>query len=273
MFEKVNPSHPDKIADRIAGALVDIAYAKNKTPKIAAEVLIGHGHASVYIETSENITDEEVKTTVLRLYPSANVFDILVVKQDEHLAENQKEKTRCGDNGIFKGCPVTDEQRELTEYMKQVYSEYSYDGKAVITDGKITLCQSNTGNKKEGILSKAEILNPLGPWTGGPEVDTGATNRKLGSDLGDGITGGGIHGKDLSKADVSVNVFLHDFAQRTGITWYGACSIGDDKVIIWPEGSNEKFNIKYEEIVEAARDYISRVIGGFEKLAEWGLIR
>jgi len=26
MFEKVNPSHPDKIADRIAGALVDYAY-------------------------------------------------------------------------------------------------------------------------------------------------------------------------------------------------------------------------------------------------------
>jgi len=28
MYEKVNPSHPDKIADRIAGALVDLAYKK-----------------------------------------------------------------------------------------------------------------------------------------------------------------------------------------------------------------------------------------------------
>ncbi|MCT7893638.1 S-adenosylmethionine synthetase, partial [Bifidobacteriaceae bacterium WP021] len=26
MIEKVNPSHPDKIADRIAGAIVDLAY-------------------------------------------------------------------------------------------------------------------------------------------------------------------------------------------------------------------------------------------------------
>lgn len=26
MFEKVNPAHPDKVADRIAGALVDLAY-------------------------------------------------------------------------------------------------------------------------------------------------------------------------------------------------------------------------------------------------------
>lgn len=26
MFEKVNPSHPDKVADRIAGAIVDLTY-------------------------------------------------------------------------------------------------------------------------------------------------------------------------------------------------------------------------------------------------------
>ena len=32
MFEKVNPAHPDKIADRIAGALVDLAYTQEKKP-------------------------------------------------------------------------------------------------------------------------------------------------------------------------------------------------------------------------------------------------
>lgn len=30
MFEKVNPMHPDKLADRIAGALVDKAYEKEE---------------------------------------------------------------------------------------------------------------------------------------------------------------------------------------------------------------------------------------------------
>ncbi|VGV56420.1 Uncharacterised protein [Streptococcus pyogenes] len=30
MFEKVNPKHPDKIADRIAGAMVDLAYKKKQ---------------------------------------------------------------------------------------------------------------------------------------------------------------------------------------------------------------------------------------------------
>ena len=44
MFEKVNPQHPDKVADRIAGAIVDLAYAKSENPKVAAEVLIDkHG--------------------------------------------------------------------------------------------------------------------------------------------------------------------------------------------------------------------------------------
>lgn len=34
MIEKVNPSHPDKVADRIAGAIVDLAYKKNENPKV-----------------------------------------------------------------------------------------------------------------------------------------------------------------------------------------------------------------------------------------------
>ena len=50
MFEKVNPSHPDKIADRIAGAIVDLAYSKDENPKIAVEVLLGHGLVNVIIE-------------------------------------------------------------------------------------------------------------------------------------------------------------------------------------------------------------------------------
>lgn len=33
MIEKVNPSHPDKVADRIAGAIVDLAYTMHLTPK------------------------------------------------------------------------------------------------------------------------------------------------------------------------------------------------------------------------------------------------
>lgn len=54
MFEKVNPKHPDKIADCIAGAIVDLAYKEKENPKIAVEVLIGHGNCNVIIETDNH---------------------------------------------------------------------------------------------------------------------------------------------------------------------------------------------------------------------------
>lgn len=103
-------------------------------------------------------------------------------------------------------------------------------------------------------------MNPLGYWTGGSDVDCGATNRKLGSDMGDAVTGGGLHGKDLSKADVSVNIYAHMKAQMLGRVVEFSCAIGDEKV----------GGVPYEEIVRVAREYI-RQLGGFEKLAEWGL--
>ena len=92
-------------------------------------------------------------------------------------------------------------------------------------------------------------------------MDTGATNRKLGSDMGDSVTGGGLHGKDLSKADVSVNIYAFLRAQATGEPVELSCAIGDETVDELP----------YAEIVEIARAYIKGV-GGFEKFAEWGLI-
>ena len=59
MIEKVNPSHPDKVADRIAGAIVDLAYAQEENPKIAVEVLIGHGACHIITESSVVIDPEK----------------------------------------------------------------------------------------------------------------------------------------------------------------------------------------------------------------------
>ena len=95
---------------------------------------------------------------------------------------------------------------------------------------------------------------------GGIDTDSGATNRKLGSDMAESVTGGGLHGKDLSKADVSINIYAFKKAQETGKTVKLFCAIGDEFIDGKP----------YSEIVEYARNYINE-IGGFEKLAEWGL--
>ncbi len=113
---------------------------------------------------------------------------------------------------------------------KSVYHTYPYDGKYILDGARFILCQSNAKiyHLKE-VYPHAEV-NPLGDWTGGTDVDSGATNRKLGSDMADSVTGGGIHGKDLSKADVSVNIYAWLKAQETGKPVELACAIGDDTV-------------------------------------------
>lgn len=260
MFEKVNPMHPDKIADRIAGAIVDVAYTKDHNPKIAVEVLIGHGTCRIIAETSVHIDNSVVEGIVARIAGSMKV-DYTEVEQDVNLAKNQNGKIRCGDNGIFKGVPVTKEQLSLTKTAKKIYSIYQSDGKYIKNGKKLTICQSNARTEDLKKMFPNAIINPLGDWAGGTNVDCGATNRKLGSDMGDSVTGGGLHGKDLSKADVSVNIYAWVRAQATGKTIQLSCSIGDEEIC----------GVPYEIIVECARTYI-RLIGGFEKFAEWGLI-
>ncbi len=260
MFEKVNPAHPDKVADRIAGAIVDLAYAAQNDPKIAVEVLIGHGVCHAIVETSAPLDKKEVAMAVYRIGGNLGL-DLQIVPQDEHLARNQSKGFRCGDNGIFKGVPVTSEQRTLSRIARDIYDACPHDGKYILDGDRLIICQSNAKAAHLLEVYPAAQVNPLGDWTGGTDVDTGATNRKLGSDMADSVTGGGLHGKDLSKADVSVNIYAWLEAQRTGRPIELCCAIGDETVN----------GIPYDEIVEAARDFIT-ALGGFEKFAEWGLV-
>lgn len=259
MIEKVNPSHPDKVADRIAGAIVDLCYKKSENPKVAVEVLLGHGNCHIIVETSETISEEEVKPILRRISGDLRL-DLQVVEQDSHLAKNQAEKVRCGDNGIFKGVPLTQEQRNLSTIARAIYGKYGCDGKYILDGSRLIICQSNAEENDLRIAFPNAEINPIGFWTGGSDVDSGATNRKLGSDMAESATGGGLHGKDLSKADVSVNIYAFLKAQETEKEINLCCAIGDDEIDGKP----------YSEIVEIARHYIEDV-GGFEKFAEWGL--
>ena len=279
MIEKVNPSHPDKVADRIAGALVDLAYTKNDRPKIAVEVLIGHGTCHIIAETSEHFTDDEVRNIVWRITASPLMkIDYKEVPQDTHLAANQKEEARCGDNGIFKGVPTSMEEQVLSARTREMYTIWPSDGKFILDEkaGLSIICQSNaTREELEDWLirsGKAEdmlIINPLGDWTGGTDVDTGATNRKLGSDMGRAVTGGGLHGKDLSKADVAVNIACHIMANQNNSEVSALCAIGDREVKFVMDDGND-ICLPYSSVLEMASGFIKN-LGGFEKLAEWGL--
>lgn len=230
MFEKVNPAHPDKIADRIAGALVDLAYTQEKNPKIAVEVLIGHGICHIVTETSTHLALEDVQEIVSRIAGDGVAIDYQEAEQDPILAGNQSKKIRCGDNGIFRGVPVTDEQRRLSDIARIIYGQYQCDGKYIADGSRLIICQSNAVDTDLAALYPDAEINPLGYWTGGTNVDSGATNRKLGSDMADSVTGGGLHGKDLSKADVSVNIYAWLKAQEYGVPVELCCAIGDDTV-------------------------------------------
>lgn len=259
MFEKVNPKHPDKIADRIAGAIVDLAYKESDFPRIAVEVLIGHGHCHVIIETSAFISLVDVNAIIKRIGGDVKA-NIQIYPQDEHLQRNQEGGIKCGDNGIFKGLLLTQEETQLSAVARQIYEKWSYDGKYILDSDRLVICQSNAKTEDIKKIFPTADINPLGDWTGGTDVDTGCTNRKLGSDMAQAVTGGGLHGKDLSKADVSVNIYAFLKAQETRQPQMFSCGIGDEEVDGRP----------YGEIVEIAREFIKE-LGGFEKFAEWGL--
>ena len=264
MFEKVNPMHPDKIADRIAGSIVDLAYSVEKNPKIAVEVLIGHGVCNIIIEASVTLNESKIRENVWRITQDKFIHvNCLQIPQDYFLSENQHYGFNCGDNGIFKGMPLTEEESHLTKIAHEIYNKFRSDGKYIYDQAsdKLIICQSKASSNQLAKQYKDAIINPLGDWTGGIDVDSGATNRKLGSDMGRSVTGGGLHGKDLSKADVSVNIYAFLKAQELKEPVELFCAIGDSEIDGKP----------YSEIVEIARKFINKK-GGFEKFAEWGLI-
>ena len=149
MFEKVNPCHPDKVADRIAGAIVDIAYETQVDPKVAVEVLIGHGKCHIIAESSINFEKKDIKAIVRRIAGNVKV-DFKQVPQDVHLFGNQLYGIRCGDNGIFKGMPLTDEQKNISLVAREIYDKYSLLGYREFTEylrnkypkHKIIICEN-----------------------------------------------------------------------------------------------------------------------------------
>lgn len=270
--EKVSMAHPDKIADRIAGALVDYCYSVEDSPKCAFEVLIGHGCCFVTGETSVHIPADYVKNMATRICgETLEKFEYIEVPQDNCLAMNQRhEEARCGDNGVFAGFPMPGLHANALKVCKALYEEHPYDGKIVMNADthECTICWSNTTNTEvKDIIPEATSINPIGVWTGGINVDTGITGRKLASDfygIEYPLGGGTMHGKDLSKADCSVNIYCYLLAQATQTEQKAICSIGDKYVNV-----NGQM-IEFTTIIEKAHQYIKQ-LGGFEKLAEWGL--
>ena len=147
MIEKVNPQypqHPDKVAKRIAGALVDYAYTKQHVPSVAVEVLIGHGKVTIIAETSVPIPNNVIKNIVKRIAGNQKV-ECIEAPQNPELARNQGGKTRAGGNGIFKGVPIDSEMNTLSDTALSIYAKHLTGGKYIYdkADNRLILCQSN----------------------------------------------------------------------------------------------------------------------------------
>ena len=104
MFEKVNPCHPDKVADRIAGALVDLAYKKEENPRIAVEVLIGHGVCHIIAETSVTLDDADVTAAVHRNAGNLAV-DYVEVRRTVTLPTTRQTASAAEITASSKECP------------------------------------------------------------------------------------------------------------------------------------------------------------------------
>ena len=89
--------------------------------------------------------------------------------------------------------------------------------------------------------------------------------------MGDGVTGGGLMGKDLSKCDVSVNIVCFLKSVHSGQVVTAICSIGDENVTFQYAGGKTETET-FADVVEQARLYVL-TLGGFEKFSEWGLVR
>lgn len=260
MIEKVNPSHPDKLADRIAGAVVDLAYAKTPSPWITADVLLSRGRCHVLVDASVPMRTAQVSAVIRRIAGDV-VPDVHFARPNPRLAQAAPPEAAllCPSNGIYAGVPLTAEQKWLSRTARKIYTDHPDAGTYLLQGDRLTIYQGGGLEPLRMEYPHAEVL-PLENWNGSPASAVGTSNRRLSSDLGDSVGSGGLHGRDLSNPDVSLSIYAFLLAQKTGRPVQLICTAGDSTVCGTP----------YSAILQEAWEYI-RFLGGFEKLAEWGL--
>ncbi len=70
--------------------------------------------------------------------------------------------------------PISNEERKLAEIAREIFSNHPYDGKYILDGDKLIICQSNVEAEIIQDIYTNATINPLGDWTGGTDVDTGA---------------------------------------------------------------------------------------------------
>lgn len=258
MILKVTPSTVNKLADRIAGAVVDLAYTKKEDSWTVCDVLLDKRFCFVSLETEVEIMDHEIERIVRTL--SENSSLPLHITRRSPCFSSEEVSTKCIGMRSFCAAPLSPEQSSLAGLAEMVFYRNGSAGRYVNRDSKIFAYMKSDNSFADDLYARLEgkvnfVLLEL-------KDSAGASNRELASDLGSCYLGGGVCGKCTAHPDVAVAIyaFLKASAEHRPVAVH--CSFMDDEVDGRP----------YQEIVAMAKSYIVEV-GGFERLAEWGLIR
>lgn len=237
--ECVSPSHPDKVCDQIADAILDECLKQDPQSRAAIEVMGGHGIIAINgeIATQARIEIDDVARTAYRGCGYDSPVEIVVnLKPQSREIGQAVDQGGAGDQGIMVGYACCENKSLIPEELylarglaEHIYKNHQSDGKTQATiaekDDRFkieTIVASFCGLGKEELegfikswlsergFSGDDIrveANPAGDWSqGGFDADTGLTGRKIVVDnYGPYIPigGGSFSGKDPSKVDRS----------------------------------------------------------------------
>ncbi len=228
--ESVSPGHPDKIADQISDAILDVHLAEDPLARVAVDIAGGHGKLFVTGEVTSRATGVDIPAIVQRLAGGVELIEN-IARQSPEIAQGV-DTGGAGDQGIVVGY-ATSETPELLplevvlsrKLNQRLYEKWPYDGKTQITldersgiAGVVASFQHAPALELRSIINQwleqydtvdhvTVHANPAGDWgIGGFDADAGLTGRKLAVDnYGPRIPvgGGAFSGKDPSKVDRS----------------------------------------------------------------------
>lgn len=251
MNVKVSPNYVSKLADRIAGAIVDHAYELKKNPRVYATVEIHESKCRVYVSANCTIDKSIVEGIVSRIAGLNEVyyeFNLIDGYEDFSCSMDAKVKAKIEDDNDRRVVSVCNDVYKSTEAM--VSCEFEYPNMVVYTEDtskKVDFCV----NHNDISIEFRSLVKPI----------NGTTNLCVDSDMG--IMGTQyLHGVDARNPHFALAIYAYLLVEDNGGEVCISCNKGDTIVN----------GVKYTTIVNKAKAYVTR-IGGFEKLAEWGMYR
>lgn len=276
-FELVLIGHPDKVCDLVSKTLCD----ENKFGRNAIECMWGNQLFVVSGETDRKWSDDELDAFVRRVLfsdigLSQKELDSIRIINNLNCQSAEIDEivgtAGTGDNGIYFGgfhkvySPVIARMKEMCAALTaRVLNAWGYrtDGKFIFhvdDKGEIVDLTINIASWEGRVLNPYGLISFIHTFTGAntsvsvnPKgdwhkcfgfADCGLTGRKLACDGSCGLFshgGGAMFGKDVSKADVTVPLYLQHLAARyhgiKKVCEFSASSIiGDEMLIVYKDG-------------------------------------